>query len=207
MTRSLLLTALFAIVATAFTPCAAQTPEGDALSTLRGAVLGASSGATLGLLGSLLPCNRTLLGHRCALVGASAGGVVGLTVGGIMGAEDERAVRARFEHAGVGALIGAVAGLVLRRGVRQYGWADVAAMSALGGAIGASARGAGLGAGIGAATGAVVWKIFPKAGIQDLFLFTLAGTALGGLYDWADGAASARGSGGVPGPSFSIPVR
>ncbi len=117
------------------------------------------------------------------------------------------AVKARLEHAGVGALIGAVAGLALRRGVRQYDWPDVAAMSVLGGAIGASARGAGLGAGIGAATGAVVWKAFPKAGLRDVFLFTLGGAVLGGLYDWADGAASARGSVGVPGPSFSIPVR
>ena len=58
------------------------------------------------------------------------------------------------------------------------------------------------------ATGAAYWLVMPNGGIDDFVMFTLAGLAVGGVYDWAQGAANAnRPMEPTISPSFSISVR
>ena len=190
------------------TEVTAQSFQGSTASTMGGIALGTYSGAMLGLVGSVLPCNRTVFGSKCAATGASVGGALGIAMGGLVGAQNQDQIIARLEGAGLGALIGVGVGIGLRRAIRQYDWEDVATVAALGAAYGAAPVGSGIGAGVGATTGAIVWLAFPRAGIQDFILFTLAGSALGGMVDWANGAATAKQDSGPQfTPSFSISVR
>jgi len=185
----------------------AQSFEGSTASTAAGLLLGAYSGTAFGMLGSMSICNRTLQGGKCTGSGASAGGAIALAMGGLIGAQNPTDLEGRFRSAGWGTLVGAAIGVGLRQGVRQYGWTDVAATAAIGGAIGAAPRGAMIGAGVGLAAGAVVWLTLPQGGLPNMVMLTLGGLAIGGLYDWADGAANAnRPLPSVPGPSFSIPI-
>lgn len=185
-----------------------QAFRGSTASTLGGLGVGAYSGAVLGLVGSLFPCNRTLYGPKCAATGASVGGALGVAMGGLIGAQNQDEIVVRLEGAGLGALIGGGVGVILSRAVRQYGWADAATVAAVGGAVGATPVGSGVGFGVGAAVGGIVWLAFPRAGLPDLLMFAMAGTAVGGMVDWADSAAKAkREGGGTSFPlSFSIPV-
>jgi hypothetical protein len=184
-----------------------QSFEGSTASTAAGLFLGAYSGAVFGMLGTMSPCNRTIQGGRCTGSGASAGGAIALAMGGLIGAQNPGDLNGRFRSAGYGTLVGAVVGVGLRRGVRQYGWADVGAVAAVGGAIGAAPRGALIGAGVGLAAGAIVWLTLPQGGLPNIVMLTLGGLAIGGLYDWADGAANAnRLADPIPGPAFSIPI-
>jgi len=164
------------------------------------------SGAGLGLMGSLMPCNRTLWGGRCAAAGATLGGAVGLVLGGVIGEEDRGAIEGRAEDAVIGLAVGAIVGVGLRHAVRQYEWADVAALAAVGGAFGAASGGVGIGSAAGAATGVILWLARSDAGPPDVLMFLLAGAAVGGIWDWADGASSARQA-TSPQFSFSLPVR
>ena len=203
-------TGLVCILCVAFTaPGAdAQTFRGSTASTLGGVALGAYSGSVLGLLGSVLPCNRTLYGPKCAATGASVGGALGVAMGGLIGSQNQDETIVRLEGAGVGALIGSGVGIILRRAVRQYDWEDAATLGVIGGAFGATPMGSGVGLGAGAVVGGVVWLAFPRAGLQDFILFSLAGAAVGGMIDWADGAANAKREElerGFP-LSFSVPV-
>ena len=186
----------------------AQAFRGSTASTLGGVALGAYSGSILGLVGSVLPCNRTLYGPKCAATGASVGGALGVAMGGLIGAQNQDETIVRLEGAGVGALIGSGVGIILRQAVRQYDWEDAATLSVIGGAFGASPVGSGVGLGAGAVVGSIVWLTFPRAGLQDFILFSLAGAALGGMVDWADGASDAKreGSGTSFPLSFSLPV-
>lgn len=190
-------------------PVDAQSPDGDALWTVTGAALGLYSGGVLGLVGTMMPCNRTLDGDRCAASGTGTGAAMGLVMGGLIGGQNRDAIRTRAENAGWGLIAGSVVGLGLRRFVRQYGWADVGAAALLGGAFGAAPRGAGIGGGIGVAAGGVAWLILPDSGVADLALLTLLGATVGGMVDWADGAASAKRDRVPVAPSFSlsIPIR
>lgn len=173
-----------------------------------GVALGMYSGAAFGLMGTLIPCNRTMNGGRCAASGASAGGALGVAMGGLIGAQNQDALVGRLESAGVGALVGGAVGVGLRSVVRQYGWGDAVTMAAVGGAVGSAPMGSALGAGAGAVTGALVWAVFPRAGLSDFVLFTLAGSALGGMIDWANGASTAkREAGRGVGFSFSVVTR
>lgn len=169
----------------------AQSADATAMTTVSGVLLGAYSGTLLGLAGSLAPCNRTLLGSSCAALAAGSGGTVALVMGGILGAQNPDALNDRFADAGVGALVGAVVGTGLRFGVQQYGWADALAVAAVGGAVGAAPRGAWIGATVGLAAGGVGWLILPEGGPDDLVMLTLAGLAVGGLYDWTAAAVGA----------------
>ena len=186
----------------------AQAFRGSTASTLGGVALGAYSGSVLGLVGSVLPCNRTLYGPKCAATGASVGGALGVAMGGLIGAQNQDETIVRLEGAGVGALIGSGVGIILRQAVRQYDWEDAATLGVIGGAFGASPVGSGVGLGAGAVVGSIVWLTFPRAGLQDFILFSLAGAALGGMVDWADGASDAKreGSGTSVPLSFSLPV-
>lgn len=189
-------------------PVGAQTLEGTTLSMAGGAALGMYSGAMTSLVGSLLPCNRTLTGGRCAASGASVGAALGLTMGGLIGAESQDDIVGRLEGAGYGALVGVAIGVGLRRAIRQYQWGDAAAMAMYGAAVGAAPRGSLIGVGVGAAVGGVVWLAFDDAALPDFLMFALAGSAVGTLLDWAHGAATVRQR--PPSPfssSFSIPFR
>lgn len=189
------------------TSSAAQSFQGSTLSTFGGLALGAYSGAGLGLLGTMMPCNRTLVGGRCSASGASAGAALALAMGGLIGAQNQNDLEDRFKDAGIGTLIGGVVGIGLRRGVRQYGWNDVIVSAAIGGAIGAAPTGAMYGAGAGLVAGGIVWLVVPDGGLPEFVMLTLAGVAVGGLVDWAQGASDAnRPTEPTFGPSFSIPV-
>jgi hypothetical protein len=204
-------TAVGLVVALAGMPLGADAqittaPEGSSGSTWGGVALGAYSGTVFGLLGTMLPCNRTLAGARCAASGASAGAALGLAMGGIIGSQNEDAIIARAESAGWGALAGAVVGAVMWKAVRQYSYTDAAMIAAVGGAIGAAPKGAGLGAGVGAATGALAWWLLPDSGLPNFVMLTLAGVAVGGMVDWGLGAGDAKGSEPFLTPTFSIPI-
>jgi len=187
---------------------AGQSFEGSTGSTAGGLLLGAYSGSVLGLLGTMIPCNQTLQGGKCAASGASAGGAVALAMGGLVGAQNPTDLNGRLTSAGIGTLVGAAVGAGLRYGVRKYDWTDVAAVAAIGGAVGAAPRGSGIGAGIGLATGGAYWLVMPNGGLDDFVMFTLAGLAVGGIYDWALGAANAnRLMEATFSPAFSIPIR
>jgi len=189
VTRPCLLALLAAAALSVPLPGTAQV-EGSTLDTFRGAVLGAYSGATLGLLGSMFPCNRTGDGQRCVVSSASTGGALGIAMGGFLGSQNVDALRTRYEGAGIGMASGAVVGMALSALVEPYGWRDIGTMAFVGGAIGAAPHGALLGSGAGLVTGAVVWAVVPDGGVQDIVLFTLAGMAVGGMLDWANGAGN-----------------
>lgn len=129
-------------------------------------------------------------------------------MGGLIGAQNQDDIVTRLEGAGYGALVGAAVGVGLRRAVRQYQWGDAVAMAMYGGAVGAAPRGSLIGVGVGAVVGGGVWLLFDDAGLPDFLMFALAGSALGTLYDWADGAATVRRRDGSSfSSSFSLPVR
>jgi hypothetical protein len=165
-------------------------PEGSTGSTWAGVALGGYSGTVLGLIGSMLPCNRTLAG-----------------AGGLVGGQNQDEIVRRAQNAGWGALVGGMAGAALWKSVRQYGWADAMAVAAVGGAIGTAPQGAGLGGAVGATTGAVVWLVTPESGLPNFVMLTMAGVAVGGMLEWALTAGDANRSEPLFTPSFSIPVR
>jgi hypothetical protein len=98
----------------------------------------------------------------------------------------------RWRGAGYGVLAGGLVGFGLSRVTRQYGWADVGAFAAVGGAIGASPAGAGIGFGIGALLGAVGVLTIPEMKLGDAVALSVAGLAAGGLAGWVVGARNAR---------------
>ena len=200
---------LVALFATAFAAGASgQSSDGGTASAAGGALLGLYSGAGMGLVGSLMPCNRTLAGSSCAATGAVLGGAFGLVMGGVIGAENHAAITERTEDAAVGAAIGAGIGVILKYAVRHYEWADAAALAAVGGAFGAASEGVAWGAAAGATAGLVSWLARSEAGVPDVFMFLLAGAAVGSFYDWANGASAAKQA-TTPqfSSNFSIPFR
>jgi len=154
-----------------------------------GAFLGTASGTVLGLLGGVGVCNRTFLGAKCPGVSAAMGGILGGVSGAVLGGEDGGALDDRWRGAGYGAMIGGVVGFGLSRVARQYGWTDVGAFVAVGGAIGASPEGAGAGFGIGAALGTIAWLAIPDLKLGDAVAISVIGLAVGGLADWVMGAS------------------
>ena len=194
--RQLMALAIVGVRSVAPTALAAQSEE-DAAAALWGAAVGAYSGATLGLIGGLSPCNRTIRGTRCARVAAVLGGVVGSTSGAVLSYHAPDALDDRLHGAGLGALVGAAVGYGLKVGIRQYDWPDVGAAAAVGAALGASPVGAGIGFGVGLTVGSVLWLAVPGRGMPEAVALSLAGLAIGGLFDWVLGAATA-GSGSGP---------
>lgn len=199
-------TALVLACATAamLTPAAtaAQTYEGDTWTTVGGASLGLYSGAVMGVLGTMMPCNRTLTGDRCVASGVGTGAAMGMVMGGLIGAQNTNALDIRAENAGIGVLAGAVVGVALRSAIRQYGWTDVGTAALLGGAIGAAPTGAGYGAAGGLVVGGLMWWLVPDATVADMAMLTLLGLGVGGMVDWAEGAASAKAD--RPPPTFPL---
>lgn len=132
--------------------------------------------------------------------------MIGATSGVIIGNADQDFASRHLRNAGVGAFIGAGAGLVLQELVRQYGWLDAGAGALIGGAIGAAPRGAGIGAGVGAVVGVSLWAVVPRVEPGDAVALTLLGVAVGGVTQWVLDAAKAGESptGPIPVPLFSI---
>jgi hypothetical protein len=189
---------LFLLMAVSSVALEAQASDESAGTAVLGGALGAYSGAALGLAASLVPCNRVLAGRRCVRVSSSVGGALGLIAGAVLGARDEGRLHHRLRGSGYGALAGGVVGLGLRSFVRQYGWADVGAASAMGAAIGASATGAGLGFAAGAIPGVLLWKVFGVIDTSDAVALSLAGLALGGLVGWVTAAGVDPNRGATP---------
>jgi hypothetical protein len=202
MPALLALAALCVLATSAPDELCGQAYEGDSWTTVGGAALGLYSGGMLGLVGTMMPCNRTIQGGRCTASGVGTGAAMGLVMGGLIGAQNTDALRVRAENAGIGALVGAAVGVGLRRAVRQYGWADVGAAAVVGGAFGAAPRGSLIGFGAGTVAGAAAWWLLPDSGIADFVMLSLAGAAVGGMVEWAQGAASAKRD--RPPPSFSV---
>lgn len=201
------LVAALLVLGTGVRPLAAQTASGANAEVVGGAALGLYSGGVLALTGSLLPCNRALLGPKCAAVAGALGAGVGLVAGRALGANDADAVDDRARGALYGAAIGGAVGMVLQQAVRQYGWIDAATVALYGGAVGAAPRGTLIGTGAGAALGGLLWAGHRRDGLANLLLLTVVGGAVGGLYDWVDGAVDAGGAAGPPvTASFSVPV-
>ncbi len=170
----------------------AQEWENSGSDPIGGAILGASSGTILGLLWGTAVCSRTLFGSTCPRVSAALGGAVGGVSGAVLGDRDADVLDDRWRGAGYGVLAGGVVGLGLSWVARQYGWKDVGAFAAVGGAIGAAPAGVGIGFGIGAAVGTIGVLAIPKIKIGDAVALSLAGMAVGGLADWVMGAGDAE---------------
>lgn len=188
-------------------PASSQTYEGDLLDQIGGGALGLYSGGMLGLVGAMMPCNRVLNGGACVASGVGTGVAMGMVMGALIGGENTRALEARFESTGVGALVGVAVGVGIRSVVRQYGWADVGAAAMLGGAFGAAPTGSLIGTGAGAVTGALVWWLVPRSTVADMVMMAMVGAAVGGLLDWGEGAATAKRDRPDPFPLLSIRVR
>lgn len=184
---------------------AAQTFTNSTGETAAGAVLGAYSGATLGLVGSMFPCGRTGDGQRCVVSATSVGAALGLAMGGLIGSQDRDGLEDRLRGAGWGVAAGSAVGLTVSALVERFGVYDAASIAWVGGAIGAAPGGALLGTGVGATAGLLGWLALPNSGPQELVLFTLAGMAIGGMLDWADGAAERRSA--AVSASFSVATR
>jgi len=173
-------------------PASGQVSGGSTASALGGGVVGAYSGAVLGLVGAAGPCNRLLWGAACPRTAAALGGALGLASGAVLGNHDSAAVEGRLENAGYGALAGGLAGFALTAVVRQYAWPDVLAFAAVGAAVGASPEGAGLGFGVGAAVGVLSWLAVPRFNVGDAISTALLGLAAGGIAEWISEAADSR---------------
>jgi len=189
-------------------PLSAQRSEGLGAAEVAGAALGFYSGGAVAVVGSLFPCNRTLLGPKCVAVSGAVGAGVGLMAGRVIGRHDADGVRDRARGALYGTIIGGGVGAVLQQAVRQYGWTDAVTVALFGGAVGAAPRGTLVGTGAGAALGGVLWLAHRRDGLPNLMLLTVLGGAVGGLYEWVDGALDADRAGGPSlAASFSIAIR
>ncbi len=87
----------------------AQESDGSTAAAVAGGALGLASGATLGAVGSIIPCSQTGPGPTCVRWSAIGGGAIGVTGGALLGAGDSD----RLADAAVGAGIGFVAGVLI----------------------------------------------------------------------------------------------
>jgi hypothetical protein len=158
-----------------------QSDEGDTGAAWRGGALGAYSGFTLALAGSLAPCNLVLEAERCSRVATGFGTVVGATSGAILSYDDPDALWGRVRGAGVGILAGAALGAALRLRFRQVDWRDVGAAAAVGAAVGTAPVGSAVGLGVGMAVGTVLWLVVPGPGLPEAAAMGVVGLAIGGL--------------------------
>lgn len=182
---------------------AAGQQNASAWRAVAGGALGAYSGAMLGTLGSVTPCTETYAGPTCVRWSAIAGGIIGLGSGAIIGANNQEALEDAAIGAGVGFLIGAGAGAVLKPIVQRFSWKDVAALGLVGGAVGAAPVGSAIGFAAGGLTGLVLWKTVDGVEMPNAVAMALGGLAIGGLTEWVIGAADSWSTGG---PSLQLVV-
>lgn len=184
----------------------AQTTNDSDWARVGGAALGAYSGAVLGTLAGLVPCNQTYAGHRCVRVTAIGGGVIGLAGGYYLGDADAERVGDAALGAGIGFAAGTLAGLVAMGPAERFGWSDVAALGVVGGAVGASGVGSVIGFGAGAVTGFILWKAIPSVEFADAVGLSLVGLAAGGLTGWIVRAADAQNGAGAAAGQQTVPL-
>jgi hypothetical protein len=179
--------------------------SGSATAAVAGGALGLASGATLGLTGSLVPCTQTYAGASCVRWSTAVGGVIGVASGVLIGAADSDRIERAATTAGIGAVAGIAAGFAASRFVQRFGWADVATIGLLGGAVGAMPRGAGIGVLVGGTAGVVLWQTIPGVHLPDAVGFAVAGLALGSLTQWVWSAAETRREPGT-GAQLLVPL-
>jgi hypothetical protein len=168
--------------------------------------LGLYSGAVLGSMGSWVPCNRTYYSLTCVRVATALGGAVGLAGGIALGDADSERLGDAAIAAGVGVLVGAAAGIVMKPHLQRFSWLDVAAVGVMGGAVGASAPGSAIGFGAGALVGLVLWRAAPGFELSDAIGLSLVGLAAGGLAAWVYRGIDAQSKADAPSQQLSVPI-
>jgi len=206
--KSLLGLALALAAIHAGTPAstAAQEPRGSTAAAVAGGALGLASGATLGAVGSMIPCSQTGPGPTCVRWSAIGGGVIASTGGTLLGAGDSNRLGDAALGAGIGFVAGAIGGMLLKSKAERFGWQDVAAVGLFGGAIGSAPRGSAIGLLGGSALGLVTWALVDDFKGPDLLGAALAGLAIGGIAEWLVRGIDSQ-SGGDPGYQFSVPLQ
>lgn len=166
--------------------------DGDWGTTVAGGVLGVYAGATVGSLGTILPCTQTSLGARCVRAATALSATIGATSGLLLGTAGSGGVADRAVSGAVGLGAGVVLGLVARPFFQRFGWHDVLAVGLVGGAIGTQPKGALVGAAVGTALGVVLWKALPELEMPDAVAAMLAGVMVGVLAGWMQDASASR---------------
>lgn len=199
--------ALILLVASAVgaQPAAGQERNGSAVWAVTGGALGAVSGAVLGTVGSIPPCWQTTAGVRCVRVGAVLGAAVGAASGAVIGANDADRLGQAATSAAIGFGAGAVVGLALVPIAQRFGWQDVLAMGAVGGAIGAAPIGSAIGFAGGALIGAALTRTVRGFTLPDAVGLGLLGMSVGALTQWVVTAVESSGSDGSPGTALLLP--
>lgn len=186
-------------------PVVAQESMGSPEAAVAGAALGLYTGAALGGMASLIPCNQTYAGVRCVRLGAALGAGIGLASGIAMGDADAELVRRAYRRAGFGLAAGSLVVVALKPVLDRWSWSDVAAGAVIGSALGAGGSGAWAGLAIGSAIGVAAWRAFPSVDLPDAVAVGLLGMAGGAFVTWIVRAADA-GDGGGDGPALSFRV-
>ena len=156
-----------------------------------GAALGAGSGAILGSLGSLVPCNDTHAGPHCVRWVAAGTAVVGGFAGAVVGGLEPDRIGQMAVAGGIGAAVGSAVGLALTPFIERWAVEDALALGLVGGAIGTAPVGAAVGFGAGALIGLAVWHVAPRFGSPNAAGAALGGLAVGVLTEWVVRALSA----------------
>lgn len=167
--------------------------------------MGLASGATLGAVGSLIPCSQTGPGPTCVRWSAIGGGMIAATGGAMLGAGDSNRLGDAALGAGIGFVAGAIGGMLIKSKAERFGWQDVAAVGLFGGSIGSAPAGSALGFVGGSALGLAAWALFDDFKSPDLFGAALAGLAIGGIAEWLIRGIDAQS--GDPEYQFNIPLR
>ena len=162
-----------------------------------GAALGAASGAVVGSLGSLLPCNDTYAGPHCVRWVAAGAALVGGVSGAFVGGRDPDKLGDLATSAAYGFAAGSIVGFAMTPFVERWAPEDALALGLIGGAVGSAPLGAAIGFGAGALSGAVLWQTVPGFGSPRAAAFVLGGIGAGVLTEWVVRALTAR-SGGEP---------
>ncbi len=179
----------------------AQSTEGSGEAAVAGAALGLYSGAALGTLSAIIPCNQTLAGLTCVRTVATLGAGIGSMSGLSLGLQDSDAVWEAYERAGIGFAAGSIAVLALKPFVDKWSWGDVAAGAVIGSSVAAGGRGAGIGLLAGGALGVALWQLSPGFDLPNAIGLGLIGMALGGFTAWVVSAVDAG-----DGPPSDLPV-
>ncbi len=163
---------------------AAQESGGSTAAAMAGGALGLASAATLGAVGSIIPCSQTGPGPTCVRWSAIGGGAIGVTGGALLGAADSDRLGDAAVGAGIGFLAGAIGGMLLKSKAERFGWQDVAAVGLFGGAVGAAPIGSAIGMLSGSAVGLAAWALLDDFKGPDLLGAAVAGLAIGGIAEW-----------------------
>jgi hypothetical protein len=185
----------------------AQEGEGSDASAVAGAAIGLYSGAALGGMAALIPCNQTISGVRCVRVGAGVGAGVGLASGLTLGLRDSDGVWDAYRRAGIGLAAGSLFVLALKPFVDRWSWGDVGAGAVIGSSIAAGGSGAWIGLAAGTGAGLLLWQLAPSVDLPDAVGVGLLGMAAGGFISWIARAIEAGNEtppSDLPGLSFRV---